>query len=313
MSRVVAALLFLVLPLMGLSYWFWSLPGLFFGGGMGLVGLALLLLVDWGEPAGQPVGGEVAVLQAALREEREMHAGYESLLREREEGLVRWEEHAHHYEALAEERGREVEHLKGEIRRLLHLEPEADSGPPLAADPEGERWAQTLPHSSRLEVTGQYDAHTLLVQCLERAQNLPGVRALAGRSKRFEELSMGDYAIDLRPLFDAFRGERGAAIALYSPREERLLFASNLIRGLLGWAPERFVRDFNWLVRTGVDEWRQWVAALDLGETGHLEMIFRSASDEEVPVGCALGRIPTGAFQGLIVAILYRLPHTPPG
>ncbi len=316
-TQLTAALLFFAFPLLGLAYLLWDLPGLVLGGGMGGLGLLSLLLfqrAERPEPGSQILRQEVASLEAALEEERQAYLGSETLLRQREEEGIQLEERCAQLEAFAEERGRhsqllerEVEQLKGEIRRLLHLEPEVEQELPPPAEMEEEQWTQTLPHSSKLEVANQYDAHALLVQCLDRAQSLGGVRALAGRSRRFEELSMGDYAIDLRQLFDTFRSERGAVVALHSPKEERLLFASNLIRGLLGWGPERFVRDFSWLVRKGVEEWREWVGALALGETGHVEMVFRSASDEEVPVGCALGRIPSGAFQGLVIAILYRL------
>ena len=311
-TQLTAALLFFGFPIVALTYLVWDLPGLLFGGGMVSVGLALLLLFQ-DEPQAPPLGTEeFARLENLLEEEQGGRVAIEGLLKQREEELTLLEQRCEELEDFAEHKKGEahhlatqVEELKGEIRRLLNLEPTPETFPP-EVDQQEDLWVEGLPHSSRREVANQYDAHSLLAQCLERAHSLTGVRQLAGTSQRFEELSMGDYAIDLRQLFEAFRGETGAVIAIYSPKEERLLFASNLIRGLLGWGPERFIRDFSWLVRKGAEAWREAVGALGLGEEGHLEMAFRSASDEEIPVSCTIGRIPQGAFRGLILAVLYR-------
>jgi PAS domain-containing protein len=156
------------------------------------------------------------------------------------------------------------------------------------------------------EVRTQYDAYVLLQKCLHVAQNLTGALHLGGNSSRFRDLSLDSYAIDLRRLFDSFRNETASVIILYSQTERRLLFANDLVRSYLGWSPERFVKDFGQIVQGGKPEWEAATATLTANREAHLRLVMRSKNGQDMLIHSCIGIVPSGAFQGLIIGILYR-------
>jgi len=169
----------------------------------------------------------------------------------------------------------------------------------------------TLPISSDNEIHTPYDASVLLNKCITIAENLTGASHLAVNGVRSLDLSPESYAIDLRRLFDSFRNEHSSVVLVYSPDENRLLFVNNQVRGLLGWSPERFVKDVFHIVQKGGNEWGKAVVDLQKDDSHkskkgrQVRMVMKTRVGEDVLIRCYLGRISKGILSGHIVGVLY--------
>ncbi len=168
-----------------------------------------------------------------------------------------------------------------------------------------------LPMSSDNEIHTPYDAAMLLQKCIKTAENFLGAGHLASQNGRSLRLTSDSYAIDLRRLFDSYRSEYSSVVLMYSPEENRLLFVNNQIRGLLGWNPERFVKDAFKIVQKGGSEWRQAVIDLqrcnvDEAKKGkQVRLLMKTRVGEDLLVRCYLGRITVGIFSNTIIGVMY--------
>lgn len=215
-----------------------------------------------------------------------------------------------------------VQDLQYEVKTLLQLGElgvqsvegsRAEGHPALDAFPQGqalnsdiEEAVQALPASSDRRVCTHYDAAVQLQKSVEVAKSLTGASHLSsGEGSRFRDLSMDSYAIDLRRLFDSLRSETSATILLYSQKDGKLLFVNNQIKGLVGWTPETFVKDFPQLIQSSFAEWRHAVSRLADQPEVQVQLVTRSRSGTEVPLHCYLGIIPDGAFSGHVIGVVY--------
>ncbi len=152
---------------------------------------------------------------------------------------------------------------------------------------------------------GPVDAAQQLKRCIDIAQKLTGARHLAGDSSRFRDLSVDGYALDLRRLCDSLRSETSGMILLYSQKEDRLLFANNQVRDVLGWSPEKFVQHFPALSVDGLTEWKRGLVRLSAVPQIEFPLTLKTRGGEEKTVHCYLGTIPTGIFKTHIVGVIY--------
>lgn len=164
---------------------------------------------------------------------------------------------------------------------------------------------QSLPMSSDKKVHTPYDAAMQLERCIDKAKKLTGASHLAGSSSRFLDLSVDSYAIDLRRLFDSFRNENSCGILLYSQQEQRLLFVNNTIKTLLGWSPERFVSDFEQIIRQSAPEWKHALTQLQGKNETQARLLIKAKSGEDVLVQCYLGVVTEGVFAQHIIGVIY--------
>jgi len=166
----------------------------------------------------------------------------------------------------------------------LQMEPKAPEPPPASSDEE---------------------AAQQLKRCVNIAQKITSSHHLSGYPSRFRDFGMDNYSLDLRRLCDSLRSENGSAALVYSPKENKLLFANNPIKNLLGWSPEKFLQDFELIVQEGMEEWKSCIAHLGSAHQAKTRLVIKTRSGEDLLVCCQLGLIPTGVFRGNVVAILY--------
>jgi uncharacterized protein YhaN len=183
--------------------------------------------------------------------------------------------------------------------------PVMDIFQPTDENPDLDNLYRDLPVSSDKRVLSQYDATVHLHKCIDVAKKLTGASHLAGNQSRFLDLSVDSYAIDLRRLIDSLRNENAATILLYSIKENKLLFVNNQIKTLVGWSPEKFMKDFPNLIQEGVSEWKHAVKSLPEKGEANIRMILKTKNNENAVVHCVLGEIPDGVFKDHVVAIFY--------
>lgn len=164
---------------------------------------------------------------------------------------------------------------------------------------------QTMPQSSDKRVQSHYDAAVQLRKCIEVAQKLTGANHFSGGNSRLLNFSPDSYAIDLRRLFDNFRTENSSLIFFYSESEQRLLFVNNHVKSLLGWSPEKFVKDFPTLIQEGIEEWRSALSQLDTRGEAQARLLLKARTGKDILLHCTLGLIPSGTFKGHVIAICH--------
>lgn len=220
-----------------------------------------------------------------------------------------------------------VADLTNEIKTLLQfaekhaaslLSTEEKAPAPLSAHPPQ---MQQVHHEARGEeqvyspletkIQSGQEASQLLKRCLETAQRITGSQRFGSQIYSFLESPADSFALDLRRLCDRLRTESGGIILLYSPRENHVLFASNEVKALTGWSPEKFTQHFDEVV---VDDahWKQGVNSLAMRSEAHFQMQIKVRSGQVIDVNVALGMIPTGIFRNHTVAILYACSSASP-
>ena len=151
----------------------------------------------------------------------------------------------------------------------------------------------------------------MLQKCVDIAEQLGGDSHLAVEGSRLLNLPPESYAIDLRRLFDSLRSEHSSIVLVYSAAEHRLLFVNNKIRGLLGWSPEKFVKEFAHILQKGSGDWKSAVAVLqkirkyEVNKGQQIRLLMKAKSGEDLLVRCYLGLVREGIFGNLIVGVLY--------
>ncbi|SCA64220.1 Uncharacterized protein SCG7086_CS_00030 [Chlamydiales bacterium SCGC AG-110-P3] len=163
---------------------------------------------------------------------------------------------------------------------------------------------ETNPTSSDRNVRSPYDASLQLEHCIELAQNLEGAAHLGVGSRRFGDLAVESRALDLRRLADKFRSEVSAPVLLFNPSDNHLMFASNQIQGIVGWSPEKLVKDFYQLLQDGRNEWDHAVSALSQQEQVQVRIVVKTKSGQDVMTYCHLGMIRSGIFTQHVVGVL---------
>jgi hypothetical protein len=163
----------------------------------------------------------------------------------------------------------------------------------------------TLLSAADSAVQTPYDAAIQLQRCLDIASKMSGAGHLTSRGRRDALLPTDSFAIDMRRLWESYKGESSCTIFVYSPSEEKLLFCNEQVKALLGWGPDTFVKKFDALVDEGWAEWKHALADLKVDTPTQCRLLLKTESRGNLLVQCHLGLIPTGAFAGNIVGIVY--------
>ena len=221
-----------------------------------------------------------------------------------------------------------VHDLSYEIKTLLHLNEAEPAQFKYSAMPKESEYAvQPLPrgeaseNAEHVSASSQTTSHELLAfekpiktpieatallrKCINMAQKLTGAHYHANETSRYREFSPSFYGIDQRRLFDNLRGELGALIIVYSQKENKLLFANNESKALLGWSPEKFVADFSSIVHEGINDWKKALSMLANATDSQARLLAKSKQGQEIILNCQLGIIPTGLFRNYVIGILY--------
>jgi len=155
--------------------------------------------------------------------------------------------------------------------------------------------------SSERQVHSPYDAVLELQRCIDIAKDLKGAAHLSDGSSR---LGADAYAIDLRRLFDKFRHETSSPIVLYNPSEEKVLFASNQVTGILGWSPEKFASDFFSLLQEGSEQWREASKSLDGTNHQTVSLVIKTeTAATDALVHGYINSVPSGPFANHVIGV----------
>jgi hypothetical protein len=186
-----------------------------------------------------------------------------------------------------------VNDLTYEIRSLLQLETKTLS-------------SYTMPFSEfdstyDKKKSSAYDLTLILRKYISSAENIASASYLIGNQKLLQN---EHFEIDCRPLFDAFRDEMVGIVFIYSLTEKKVIFANNYVKTLLGFNPEKFVKEFPQLIKGGYDEWKKALIQIPEVKEGRLRLLIQSKK-EEILMNCLLGSISRGPFTNHLIGILY--------
>lgn len=208
-----------------------------------------------------------------------------------------------------------VKDLSYEIKTLLHLgemsisstsktQPFSLKEESVSYDIEPDFVEEATTPSDKMIHTPE-QAAIQLRRCIDIAQKITGAHHFNNPTLRFREYSMDNYTLDLRRLFDSLRSENSCGVVFYSQKENKLLFANNVMRNLLGWSPDKFVQGFPEIVQGGMADWRAAVVQLPSTNEAKIRLLLRTKTGQDVPFHCHLGIIPTGLFRSHILAVMY--------
>lgn len=139
---------------------------------------------------------------------------------------------------------------------------------------------------------------------VKMAMRLNGARHFANKDFKYSDLSLGSLIIDQRRLFDRLQNEEHETIMVYSREEKRLVFINQQIKELLGWGPERFLKDFSFFIQKGENNWLEALEDVKLDQQKSIRLLMKARSGRDVLTHCYLKEIPEGVFRGYILGIL---------
>ncbi|MFN0065945.1 MAG: hypothetical protein ACKVOH_06895 [Chlamydiales bacterium] len=196
-----------------------------------------------------------------------------------------------------------VHDLMYEIRSLLQLdEPVSQAIPPLDSSNQEEMQDYYL--------ATPYDLDMHLGRYVEMAEKFTGADHLGyvnGSEPRFLDTTSNSYAIDLRRLFDSLRDEVTGIVFLFSLIENKILFTNNYVKTLLGWSPEKFVKEFPQLVEVGLSDWKEAIRALPEIQEKRVQLVLLHREGKGVELECEMKMIMRGPFAHHIMGMFTKI------
>ena len=164
------------------------------------------------------------------------------------------------------------------------------------------------PGSSDLTFLRQKPSHELtlsekLGRYIDMTKKMTELSPFASEKNGYR-FPLGTLMLDQRRLFDRLENEESEVVLVYSLEEKRLIFINNQIKGLLGWNPDKFIKDFPFLVQKGLHQWHEVIEELKEGDFGEVRLLLKTLQGQNILTHCYLKRIPQGAFEGHLLGIL---------
>ena len=210
-----------------------------------------------------------------------------------------------------------IHDLNYEVKTLLQL---ADYDKTTARSTEGTIVGETAAtydiHPSQEDETEYFpmldnqvktpeEASAQLKRCIDISQKITGATHFNSESSRFKDLPIDNFALDMRRLFDSLRSENVCTVVVFSQKENKILFANNQAKSLLGWSVEKFVQNFQEIIQEGNQEWRKGISQLATTSESRVRLLLKTKSNQNLLVHCHLGIIPRGTFRNHIIGVLY--------
>ncbi len=177
----------------------------------------------------------------------------------------------------------------------------APSIPPPPYSPETARQAAESKELRR-NLSNQ-EAYMQMKRCVDIAQKMTGASHF-GSSTMMRDFSVDSYALEQRRLFDSLQSENTGLVLVYSQREDKVLFANQQTKTLLGWGADKFVQDFPSLIQSSSQEWRKALNSLGNHPETQVKLLVKTKAGQDQPLNCQLGLIPTGIFKNHVVGVL---------
>lgn len=210
-----------------------------------------------------------------------------------------------------------VRDLNYEVKTLLQLAELGSKSPSPGKSKEGaedgvkavqvdmfEDDEPALPMQSLMVKTPE-EASQQLKRCIDIAQKITGANRFGNGNSRFKDMPIDNRALDLRRLFDNLQSENAGTVIVYSQKEDRILFANNQTANLLGWNPDKFIKNFSEIIAEGSQEWKKGIGELSTNPLSKIRMVMKTKSGQNLLVHCHLGQIPTGAFRNHVIGVLF--------
>lgn len=192
-----------------------------------------------------------------------------------------------------------AEKVQNERPALVHNQLIGESNAPYHAKEEETSTPQNFERPSILSngIAAQ------LKRCLDIAQKITGGSHYANRLTRARDLSLDNNALDLRRLCDSLRSEASSPLWVYSPKENKLIFANQEIKNILGWHPEKFIQNFSEIINSQSNEWQNALAQLAYKNNCQTQLSLKTKNGQTTLLQCHMGVISTGLFRGNIIGI----------
>ncbi len=188
------------------------------------------------------------------------------------------------------------------IRQVIHefnSEMENSSSMAVMAEEATENETANQPIKTAIEATA------LLKKCINNAQKLTGANFNSPEALRYREFSSTHYNIDQKRLFECLRSESNGLVIVYSPKDNKVLFANNMAKTLLGWSPEKFSSDFFNVIQEGMTYWKKALSLLSPTTDSQARLLAKTKQGHETLLNCHLGVIQSGLFRGYVIGVLY--------
>lgn len=247
------------------------------------------------------------------------------LLEESELKVAKLEEEVSEQKLLIADLEGKVHDLNYEIKTLLHLSSVEQAIEQTPLSPHYEQIEESAHQSEQVSslLSDENNESTVepspkefkdpgeqLKRCLNIAQKMTGASYYQNMEGRQRDLSLDHFALDLRHLFDSLRSEHGNPILFYSKKENRVLFANNETKSLVGWSPEKIVQNFEDLIQEGLEEWQANLTYVSHKGGVEIPLTIKSKTGTNVKVNAVLGSIPSGLFKHDVIAILKNTQTT---
>ncbi len=193
--------------------------------------------------------------------------------------------------------------LKYEVENLLKLkggDPEEKEFFKVTNEEEKEAPSENLESSYGLvdTIQGKLDRY------VKMAVKLNGAHDFANKDYKYSELSLGSLIIDQRRLFDRLQNEDQDTVLVYSREEKSLVFINQQVKSLLGWSPDRFLKDFSFFIQKGSLQWTEALEDVKLDHQKSIRLLMKTRSGRDVLTHCYLKEVPSGIFRGYVLGIL---------
>lgn len=221
---------------------------------------------------------------------------HQNTIAEQREALDRKQQQIQQFET-------KIRDLNYEIKTLLQLAERADEE--LIKAPL--QRALDLPvdfEAEEEEIHTWEAALSQLKQCVDVAQRIVGGSPFGSHS-RFKELSLDNFTLDSRRLFDYLREIQNCTIFVYSPKENKMLFVNSHIRTLMGISEQDFLHSYESILAHDLNEWRIALSQLTFKNHTKLHLTLKNNEDQALSVQGLIGSIPTGTFRGSVIGILF--------
>lgn len=149
------------------------------------------------------------------------------------------------------------------------------------------------------------EACALLRKCINIAQKLTGAHYYSNEISRYRDFPTSHSTIDQRRLFDNLRAETSGLIIVYSQKDQKLLFANNQTKSLLGWSSDKFLTDFSQIMQEGLTDWKRALSLLASFPESQSRLLAKTKQGHEILLDCHLGSVPTGLFKNYVIGVLY--------
>lgn len=143
-----------------------------------------------------------------------------------------------------------------------------------------------------------------LERYVKMAAKLNSSHHLMNKKQMQLQLPLGSLMVDQRRLFDRLQNEESEIILVYSREDKKLLFINEQVKEVLGWTPERFIKDFSYLIQKDYLLWRRALEEIKTVDQKNFRLMMKAKSGKEVLTHCYLKEVPDGVFKGYVLGML---------